>query len=90
MNYNSQLCRFISDNENWQKLLEEKKIKVSTEGPLAIFNYKIECDFRDPVVQEARGIIINLDTLEVVCWPFRKFGNWNGYPYICDFRCGCK
>ena len=77
MNYNSQLCRFISDNENWQELLEEKKIKVSTEGPLAIFNYKIECDFRDPVVQEARGIIINLDTLEVVCWPFRKFGNWN-------------
>ena len=77
MNYNSQICRFISENENWQELIEEKNIKFSTEGPLAIFNYKQDCNFSDPIVQEARGIIINLDSLEVVCWPFRKFGNWN-------------
>ena len=77
MNYNSQICRFISENENWQELIEEKLIKFNTEGPLAIFNYRDECDFGDPIVQEARGIIINLEALEVVCWPFRKFGNWN-------------
>ncbi len=77
MNYNSQICRFISEHENWQELFKEKFIKYSTEGVLAIFNYDIGCNFSDPVVQEARGIIINLESLEVVCWPFRKFGNWN-------------
>lgn len=55
-------------------------IKVKIELPLAIFNYGIEADFTNPVVQEARGIIINLDTLDVVCWPFRKFGRYDE-PY---------
>ena len=41
-------------------------LKVKIELPLAIFNYGIEADFTNPVVQEARGIIINLDTLDVV------------------------
>lgn len=39
------------------------------------------CDFTLPEVQEARGIILNIETLEVVCWPFRKFGNY-GESYI--------
>lgn len=34
------------------------------------------CDFTLPETQEARGIIINYETCEVVCWPFRKFGNY--------------
>ena len=37
---------------------------------------RFTCDFSLPEVQEARGIIINYQTLEVVCWPFRKFGNY--------------
>ena len=48
-------------------------IRVKLDEPLAIFNYGIDADFSDPIVKEARGIIINLDTLNVVCWPFRKF-----------------
>ncbi len=40
------------------------------------------CDFNLPIVQEARGIIIDTDTLDVVCWPFRKFGNYG--EYYCD------
>lgn len=55
-------------------------IKVKTELPLAIFNYGIDADFTNPVVQESRGIIINLDTLTVACWPFRKFGRYDE-PY---------
>lgn len=39
------------------------------------------CDFSLPETQEARGIIINYETLEVVCWPFRKFGNY-GESYV--------
>lgn len=78
MNYNSKICNLINENkENWRSLLSDLKISVKEEGDLAIFNYEITSDFFNPVVQEARGIIINVKTLEVVCWPFRKFGNYS-------------
>lgn len=67
----------ISDHENWRELLDELGIAIRGEYPFAIFNYGIGCDFSDPIVQEARGIIIDLENLDVVCWPFRKFGNYN-------------
>ena len=81
MTDNSYLCRFISEHpDDWRELLAEKNIKISDESPYSIFNYNIGADFFDPIVQEARGIIINTETIEVACWPFRKFGNWDE-PY---------
>ena len=80
MNNNSYICKFIAEHANWKELLEQKHIAVKINNylsDLAIFNYGIEADFADPVVQEARGIIIDLNNLEVVCWPFRKFGNYS-------------
>lgn len=78
MNNNSKLCRFISNNKNWKELLKnDYGISIKEEYPLTIFNYGIESDFSNPIVQEARGIIIDIERLEVVCWPFRKFGNYN-------------
>ena len=78
MNKNSKLCCFIYEHENWRDILkDEYKITVKEEYPFAIFNYGIDCDFSNPIVQESRGIIIDLDNIEVVCWPFRKFGNYN-------------
>ena len=80
MNKNSLIVNFINYHpNNWKELLEQKniKIKFSPTDYRAIFNYGIECDFSDPIVQEARGIIINIDTLDIVSWPFRKFGNYN-------------
>ena len=52
-------------------------IRMKREGALCIFNYEITADFTLPQVQEARGIILNTEKREVVCWPFRKFGNHN-------------
>lgn len=77
MNRYSIICNFIAQNpSNWEEIMtNDLFIKVKKEENLAIFNYGIGCDFSNPVVQEARGIIIDLDTLEVACWPFRKFGN---------------
>lgn len=73
----SYICRFIRDNPNdWRQKLEDKNIKIKDDENLSIFNYGINADFTDPVVQEARGIIINVKTLDVACWPFRKFGNY--------------
>lgn len=79
MNLNSKICSFIAEHkEDWADILKkEYKIRSKINAPYAVFNYIIGCDFSNPIVQEARGIIINLETLEVVCWPFRKFGNYN-------------
>ena len=79
MNTNSYLCRFLAEHpRQWETLLwKDYRIRVKKDQTYAIFNYSFDCDFADPVVQEARGIILDTETLEVVCWPFRKFGNHN-------------
>ena len=87
MNQNSCICRFISENDNWRELLAGKNISIKENNGLAIMNYGIECDFADPVVQESRGIIIDTESLDVVCWPFRKFGNYGeGYADTIDWN----
>ena len=77
MNTNSVLCRFLAEHpHNWQALLEaDFGIRIKFHAPYAIFNYSHTSNFADPIVQEARGIILDTETLDVVCWPFRKFGN---------------
>lgn len=60
------------------KINDEKD--TNPDSPYLLFIYGIGADFTDPVVQEARGIIINEETKEVVCWPFRKFGRYDE-PY---------
>lgn len=86
MNNNSYICKFIDAHPtNWKLLLQDRNIKVkfeSEEKDVAIFNYDLLADFTDPIVQEARGIIINTKTKEVLCWPFRKFGN--SYEFYVD------
>lgn len=77
MNKNSKLSCFIADHEDWRDLLKnEYKIAIKEDYPYAIFNYEHNSNFSDPIVQEARGIIIDISTLDVACWPFRKFGNY--------------
>lgn len=77
MNTYSLICRLIGEKpKEWKKILEEKKIRVKEDNGLCIMNYLPGSDFSDPVVQEARGIIIDAANADVVCWPFRKFGNW--------------
>jgi len=87
MNHNSVICELIAANENWRDILAEKKIRLKEEGSLMICNYLPGADFFDPAVQEARGIIIDLEELTPVCWPFRKFGNWQE-PYADEIDWG--
>lgn len=57
------------------------------ECPYMLFKYGIGANFSDSVVQEARGIIINTETKEVVAWPFRKFGNYtDSYADTIDWK----
>ena len=87
---NSYLCDLIRENPNtWETICEEKNIRVKRDAtlPYVIFNYIINADFTDPVVKEARGIIIDIEKLEVVCWPFNKFGNSHeSYADTIDWR----
>ena len=76
----SLIIQYIQSHpDTWFEDLRAKNIKIKyhTILPLVIFNYDIGADFSDPVVQEARGIIVDTEEMRVVCWPFRKFGNWN-------------
>lgn len=81
-NKNSKIATLIHDNpDTWQDIIESKGIRFHNKGTRYIFNYSpIDCHFDDPVVQEARGIILDIDddrgSISVVCWPFRKFCNY--------------
>lgn len=76
MNSNSEICILIQENpDSWRDIIKDNDIKVKQEDNLAIFNYLPGADFSQKIVQEARGIIIDLNTLDVVCWPFNKFHN---------------
>lgn len=75
----SLICNIIKEHkEDWRDFFRENypdiHIKEETETPYALFSYTIKANFNDPVVQEARGIIINTEIPEVACYPFRKFG----------------
>ena len=59
-----------------EEFMTKFNVKVKINNNLAIFNYDIMADFSNPIVQESRGIIIDLNTLKYVCIPFRKFGNY--------------
>ena len=88
MTEKSYLCHFIKDNpDDWEiRLKKDYLLRVKKDGDYAIFNYNIVADFYDPIVQEARGIIIDTARLRVVCWPFRKFGNHSeGYADPIDW-----
>lgn len=71
----SQIINLIKTNPSWRDALNDLKIKIKEDGDFAIFNYDFDADFTNPIVREARGIIIDLKRLKVICWPFTKFCN---------------
>ena len=72
----SRILYFIKHNpDNWERKLNDRLIRTSHTGNLVCFKYSTEADFSDPLVCEARGIIIDIAHQMVVCWPFDKFFN---------------
>ena len=59
----------------WTNKFEELKISVKEDGDLAIFNYGVDADFSNPIVREARGIIIDMKQKRIVARGFDKFFN---------------
>lgn len=80
------LLDFIQKNENWEQLLSQKPyyLKIKKDDNYTILSYnQIESDFYNEIVRECRGIILDNETLEPVCVPFFKFGNY-GEGYVPD------
>ena len=72
----SRILEFIKNNpDTWEEKLNERLIRTNHNGDLVCFKYATEADFSDPLVCEARGMIIDVVQLKVVCWPFDKFFN---------------
>ena len=72
----SRILYFIKHNpDNWEQDLNNHLIRTSHTGNLVCLKYATEADFSDPLVCEARGIIIDVAHQMVVCRPFDKFFN---------------
>lgn len=69
------LTYIIEHPDSWKEDFKNKHIKVKYVEDLAIFNYEPGADFNDIIVRDARGIIIDMKNLRIVCYPFEKFGN---------------
>ena len=75
----SKILEFIENNtDSWEEKLNARLIRISRNGDLVCLKYMAEADFSDPLVCEARGIMIDVVLLSVVCWPFDKFFNVQG------------
>ena len=75
--------KFITEHSDWEALLQEKPycITISRDVKfghnLIMFKYsQIDSNFNEALVRECRGLILDEDTLEPICVPFFKFGNY--------------
>ena len=71
--------RLIKENPNdWEKILISPPycLKIDRDYGYILFKYnQYTSDLSLPEVQEARGIIFKEDTMELKCYPFKKFFN---------------
>lgn len=79
MTINSIICNYMNTHKDtWREDIASMDIVIKEDEttPYALFVYGVSANFTNPIVQEARGIIIDTEKMEVVCWPFRKFGKY--------------
>lgn len=63
--------------DDWLEILRaELKIQtVEADGLVSLKYDQIESPMGNPLVQQCRGMVVDLETCEVVAWPYDKF--WN-------------
>ena len=78
--------KFIDEHEDWRELLSKEPYCISISDDrvfnrnLVLLKYsQIESDFRLNIVRECRGLILDADTHEIVCYPFYKFFNYGEF-----------
>lgn len=74
------ILKFINTNDDWEKILTSSpyNLTIKRKGEYILIKYsQIFSDFKEPMVREARGLIIKRvgRKYKVVCMPFTKFFN---------------
>lgn len=81
------LQKFLEKHpHDYEEILTQKPycLKIKHDGKLVLFKYdQIESDFSNPIVCEARGIILEEQTWKVIRLAFYKFFNY-GEQYAAD------
>lgn len=74
------IVKFIIENpNNWEELLSSPpySLSIKRKDTRILFKYsQIESDFSLDIVKEARGLILEDETWNIVCYPFKKFFNY--------------
>lgn len=72
------IVEFIKSHKDWEEILAAAPyaLKIKTKDELVLFNYnQIESDPEEEIVKEARGLILERGTWNVVRYGFRRFMN---------------
>ena len=78
-----EIQKFLRANENALEVLAEKpySINIKQDGDLFLFKYGIESAPREPMVHEARGLILDkANNWNIICHPFHRFFNIDEVP----------
>ena len=75
----TKIINFIREHDNWEELLSSPpySLSIKRKDTRILFKYsQIDSDFSLEIVREARGLILEDKTWNVVCYPFKKFFNY--------------
>lgn len=74
----------VDHPERWIDILvEEYKIIVNRDGDVASLKYdQIESPMVEPIVQQCRGMVVDVGRRTVLAWPYNKF--WNHGEALAD------
>lgn len=73
-----ELIKFLKENNNWRETLTHSpyNLFIREKDNYVLFKYnQIESDMSLPIVQESRGIIVDLNDYSIACYAFNKFYN---------------
>ena len=73
-----EIIKFINSHENWEELLQKPpySLIIKRKNGLILFKYsQIKSDFNEPICREARGLILEEGTWNIVRYAFKKFFN---------------
>lgn len=76
---NLEIINFIREHDNWEELLTSPpySLSIKRKDTRILFKYsQIDSDFSLEIVREARGLILEDKTWNIVCYPFKKFFNY--------------
>jgi len=80
---------YIKTHKNWKSELEGPpyNLIIKEDGGLTILSYTPHTDFNEVICRECRGLIIDSETFEIVCYGFDKFFNYSD-PHAADIDWG--